>query len=240
MCRTPVSLFARLRAVVTILTATGPLWVTGLSAPRSVNAITSTAPPPAERPGIQELPRTSPLALETSGRAILEFGGRLLDPGGYPATVTGFERYLEDTGVEAVTADEMTRPNHPGIAAKLGYQEFLPPREWWTRGAALALLAQQIEERVSEPVRLRNWWRPADYNRHPGVGGAKGGDHPTAHAIDLDYSSVESRKRAERWLRDLDSRARWLELSLGLGAKSTHIGIGSPHGRREWHYAGWS
>jgi hypothetical protein len=71
------------------------------------------------------------------------------------------------------------------------------------------------------------------------VGGAKGGDHPDATALDLDYPSVAARMRAELFLRNLAKRHPWMELSLGLGPQTTHVGIGSPRGGREWHYAGW-
>jgi hypothetical protein len=58
--------------------------------------------------------------------------------------------------------------------------------------------------------------------------------------VDLDYPSVSARIKAERFLRQLDRKAPWLHLSLGLGERTTHVGIGSPKGRREWHYAGWT
>jgi hypothetical protein len=157
-------------------------------------------------------------------------------PAAYPETVSGFQAYLSDCGVRSISAADLTHPNHPRIAARLGYRDFLPPRDWWPRGTALALLAQNISSSAG-PVRVRNWWRPASYNS--GVGGAKGGDHPTANAVDLDYQRPSDRMRAERYLRDLDRRCPWMELSLGLGPQTTHVGIGSPRGRREWHYPGW-
>src|SRR5689334_11372900 len=73
------------------------------------------------------------------GRAIALFGGHLPDLSRYAATVAGFSDYLRDAGVRAVSAAELTTPHHPDIAARLGFQSFLPPKEWWPRGAALAL-----------------------------------------------------------------------------------------------------
>ena len=87
-------------------------------------------------------------------------------------------------------------PNHPEVAARLGFHSFLPPREWWSRGACLGLLAQAIRTKTAGPVHIRNWWRPAAYNLDPRVGGAKNGDHPTANALDLDYASVADRMHA--------------------------------------------
>src|SRR5512132_3498127 len=74
-------------------------------------------------------------------RAIEQFGGRIVDPVQFPNNVQGFQNYLASSGVRAFDAGELTRPNHPVIAAKLGFSSFLPPQAWWPRGAALALLA---------------------------------------------------------------------------------------------------
>jgi hypothetical protein len=37
----------------------------------------------------------------------------------------------------------------------------------------------------------------------------------------------------------VQKRFPWMQLSFGLGAQTTHIGLASPKGHREWHYAGW-
>ncbi|HEY1340118.1 MAG TPA: hypothetical protein VGF59_21545, partial [Bryobacteraceae bacterium] len=172
-------------------------------------------------------------------RAIQQLGGAAVDPSKFPETVAGFAQYLAGSGVKAVTADELTLPNHPAIAARHGFANFLPPRSWWARGAALALLAQNIDARTSTPAHVRNWWRPAAYNTDPGVGGAKNGDHPSANALDLDYSSVSDRMKAESYLRSLAKQYPWMQLSFGLGAQTIHVGLASLRGHREWHYAGW-
>ena len=163
-------------------------------------------------------------------------GGHVVSPSLYPNTVAGFEKYLTDTGISGVSAADLTRPNHPDIAARLGFQAFLPQQSWWPRGAALALLTQSIESRIGTAIHLRNWWRPPAYNRDPAVGGAENGDHPSATAIDLDYKSASDRSRAEQFLRDLNARYPWMKMSLGIGAATTHVGIGSPRGHREWRY----
>lgn len=181
-----------------------------------------------------------PSSLGIYDRAIQQLGGTVVRAGAYPATIAGFGAFLKDSGVKRVTAAEMTEPNHPEIAAKYGFRDFLPPQSWWSRGAALALVTQAIDNITSATVRVRNWWRPTAYNADKGVGGAKNGDHPTANAVDLDYQSVGDRMKAERFLRGLNSRFPWMRLSLGLGAETTHVGIDSPRGHREWHYAGWT
>jgi hypothetical protein len=172
--------------------------------------------------------------------AIQQLGGSAASLAAYPNTVEGFTSYLKACGLSGVSARELTTPNHPEVAARLGFRNFLPPKAWWPRGASLALLAQSIRAKTSGPVHIRNWWRPAAYNSDPRVGGAKNGDHPTANALDLDYSNVADRMRAETFLRRLDARCPWLGLSLGLGAQTIHVGIGSPRGHREWHYAGYA
>lgn len=181
----------------------------------------------------------APSLADVYTRSIQVLGGRVVVPQLYPATVAGFQHFLSDSGVSALSAAEMTRPNHPEVASRLGFHDFLPPQTWWARGAALALLTQIIDAQIGDVVHLRNWWRPAVYNSDPAVGGAKDGDHPSANAVDLDYRLTSQRMRAEAFLRDLNRRFPWMQLSLGLGAQTTHIGIGSPRGHREWHYAGW-
>jgi hypothetical protein len=172
-------------------------------------------------------------------RAISTLRGNPVDPGAFPLSVDGFSRYLRAVGVRSVSAADLTTPNHPGIAARLGFSAFLPDRQWWPRGAALALIAQKVRDITGERVHVRNWWRPQSYNLDPAVGGAPNGDHPTANAIDLDFLTRGARVRAESWLRSLDRANSWLGMSLGLGDRTAHIGIGSPRGRREWHYGGW-
>ena len=172
-------------------------------------------------------------------RAISSLHGTPADPNAFPHTLAGFSKYLQCSGVRTVTAADLTQPNHPEVAARLGFHEFLPDREWWPRGAALALMVEKIRAITGEQVRVRNWWRPQAYNLDPKVGGAQNGDHPTANAVDLDFLSREARVKAEAWLRMLDRTQNWLGLSLGLGDRTTHVGIGSTKGRREWHYAGW-
>lgn len=176
---------------------------------------------------------------DTYQRSIQQFGGQIADPVAFPETVAGFESYLLASGVRDISAAELTRPNHLEVAARLGFSAFLPPKAWWPRGAALALLTQSMETAIHAAAHVRNWWRPAAYNLDPAVAGARNGDHPTANAFDLDFASTIDRMKAELYLRALDKQFPWMHLSLGLGALSTHIGLGSPRGHREWHYAGY-
>ena len=148
-------------------------------------------------------------------RSIREFGGNRVNPMAYSETTAGFQSYLTDSGVKIVSARELILPNHPDVAARLGFHDFLPPRSWWPRGAALALLTQRIEFQTNSLVRVRNWWRPTAYNSDPAVGGAKAGDHPTASAVDLDYRTIAERMQAELFLRALESGVRGCSYRLG-------------------------
>lgn len=154
-------------------------------------------------------------------------------------TLDGFQSYLDDTGVDHFSAKEMTRPHHPDVAERLGYAEFLPPHSWWPRGAALALLADVLRQAVGEPVHMRNWWRPQPYNSDSTVGGASDSDHIIAAGVDLDYRSAESRRTAEGILRRYYETESWLELSLGLGNRTTHVGMLSPQGSRDGTYSSY-
>jgi len=169
-------------------------------------------------------------------RAIAYLGGTVVHPRDYEPTVAGFQAYLDATGVTHFTAVELTTPHHPEIAARFGHEALLPQREWWPRGAALALLAEELRRVVGTPIVVRGWWRPHAYNE--AVEGDPAGDHPTAHAFDIDYDSPGSRYLAELRLLQLFREVPWLDLSLGLGNMTTHVGIQSPLGCRVWYYRG--
>jgi hypothetical protein len=166
--------------------------------------------------------------------ATASFGGTVVDPRDHAMTPAGFQEYLTATGVAHFSARETLTPHDARVASELGYETFLPPHAWWKRGAALALIADELRRLVGEPVKMRNWWRPVEYNRR--VDGAEGSDHVTAHGVDLDYRSADSRRRAERRLRELDAAHPDLQFSIGLGNVTTHVGVLSPGRRRQWRY----
>lgn len=172
-------------------------------------------------------------------RAIKFFGGTAsVNPASFPMTMDGYQEYLDALGVEHFTAQEMLTPNHETTARTLGYKIFLPPHRWWKRGGAHALLADELRKLVAEPVVMRNWWRPTEYNA--AVDGAADSDHVTAHAVDLDYRSAASRRKAEKRLRELYNGETWLQMSLGLGGQTTHVGLLSPGRQRDWTYSSYT
>lgn len=180
---------------------------------------------------------------------ITRFGGDDVDPLTFPETQAGFQAYLDAVGVVHFAAYEYVEPNNPQVAADCGYTILLPERGYWRKAAALGLLADQLRALVGEPIILRNWWRPPCYNA--GVGGAAGGDHPDGDAVDLDFLSARSRADAQAflcetyWKRDLVEPADIapgsnlnprLNLSVGLGGVTIHLGVLSRNGRRFWKY----
>ncbi|BBM85965.1 D-Ala-D-Ala carboxypeptidase family metallohydrolase [Candidatus Uabimicrobium amorphum] len=173
----------------------------------------------------------------TFENAIRQLGGSAVKSTMFPKTVDGFQMYLDAVGVRYFSAREMTRPNHPDKAKQCGFDNFLPPHEDWPKGAALALLADKMRALVNEPVKMRNWWRPSCYNSK--VGGAKGSDHVQAFAVDLDFRSAQSRAKAQAYL----CQNYWsgdLQLSVGLGGVTIHLGILSPKGKRSWKYSSYT
>lgn len=163
--------------------------------------------------------------------------------------IDGLQLYLDEVGVQHVTAPDLVEPYNEAAAAMCGLVYLLPEQGEWEKAAALALFTDVLTELVGEPIFLRNWWRPPCYN--DAVGGAADGDHPDGDAIDLDFSSPATRAIAEGflcetyWNQDivapqqilpgsgLDPR---LNMSVGLGNITIHLGVLSGGGRRFWYY----
>ncbi len=202
-------------------------------------------PPPPPNPGT--------VSVIDHAFLIDRWGGTVVDPTRYPMTQDGFQAYLDATGVQHFAAWEYVVPNNEAVATRCGLSLLLPEHARWPRAAALGLLADQLRRLVNEPVTLRNWWRPPCYNE--GVGGAAGGDHPDADALDLDFRSARSRAAAQRmlcetyWQRDLVAPEEIapgsnlnprLNMSIGLGGVTIHLGLLSRNGRRFWRYDSYS
>ena len=60
-------------------------------------------------------------------RSIREFGGSVVNPMAYPGSAAGFQHYLKDSGVTAISGNALILPNHPEVAERLGFHDFLPP-----------------------------------------------------------------------------------------------------------------
>lgn len=156
----------------------------------------------------------------------------------YALTVSSLQDYFNYAGIRWFTAKEFTTPHHPDIAAHLGIVNLLPKQEYWHKAVALAALADRLRTLIVSPIMVRNWWRPETppYNRL--VGGAPSSDHIEADAIDMDFKDRLTRGKAERYLLSLYNK-NLFDLSLGLGARTIHMGIYSFKGRRQWKYSSY-
>ncbi len=180
-------------------------------------------------------------------------GGDPVNAFDYGPDLDSFQLYLDAVGVQYTSAAEIVEPYDPAAATGCGLTILLPEREQWEKIGALALFTDELRELVGEPIFMRNWWRPPCYNA--AVGGAANGDHPDADAVDLDFLSNASRAMAQKFLcetywsqdivapdqiapgADLDPR---LNMSVGLGGVSIHLGVLSAGGRRYWTYSSYT
>ena len=100
-------------------------------------------------------------------------------------------------------------------------------------------LGDRMRDAVAAPVTLRNLYRPMRYNRLVAKSGIRS-DHPNGAAGDFDFSSGAQRQTAEDAMRQVAADHPELEISLGLGARTLHVGCLSPEGSRSWFYDGYS
>ena len=161
------------------------------------------------------------------------FEKKVVDPRDHEQTIEGFQSYLDETGISYVSAKEMCTPHNPVAASESGYETFVPQHDWWERGAALASFFDYLREDLGKPIVVRNWWRPENYNAK--VGGAKSSDHIGAYAFDMDFKTYDDRRHVEALLESFYKDPE-LEVSLGLGGYSIHLGLRSEGGNRRWHY----
>jgi len=180
-------------------------------------------------------------------------GGDPVNAFDYGPDLDSFQMYLDAVGVQYFTAAEIAEPYNQAAATECGYTILLPERDQWEKAAALALFTDELRELVGEPIFMRNWWRPPCYNA--AVGGAAGGDHPDADAVDLDFSSETSRAKDQQFLCNNYWNAPiitpdqiapgavidpMLNMSVGLGGVTIHLGVLSNGGRRFWYYASYT
>lgn len=144
------------------------------------------------------------------------------------------DAFLGASGVRHFTAREVARPHNARAATRLGYKNLDPGSELWPRVGAVLLLCDVCRDAASSPVRLRNLWRPDDYNA--AVGGSVDSDHIHCLGADLDFRTADACRRAEGAVRALHERYPQLRISLGIGRKSLHVGLLTRRGTRTWGY----
>lgn len=168
-------------------------------------------------------------------RMIRKYGGTVKRASSYSFSASGFNQYLRDSGIEHYDAWDLIVPNSRSAANNCGLNNLLPSRSDWVRGAALTLWVEEASKRAGAFPRIRNWYRPPCYNS--AVGGASRSDHIQARALDVDFASSSQRRRAQSWL-----CSAWrsdLNMQIGLGAVTIHLGAESPYGKRNWFYGSY-
>lgn len=173
------------------------------------------------------------------------FGGRVVPldplPDNSPngAVVAQFRRWAHASGLTLWQTDELLIPNHPDVAARYGYSLFLPPYEWWYRWLAHALVGQALARRAPSGAVVRNLWRPEAYNADPRVGGSPQSYHVLSQAVDVDFAERRDREVAERWIRSVYCKNRWLRMGLGVGRRVLHVDLLGERSRPwQWAYDG--
>ncbi len=182
---------------------------------------------------------------------IIKFDGKVVDAKDYEASLFGFQNFISDSGITRFfTAKEMIRANNAGAAKSCGYKNLLPAKCRWKSAIAQGLLAVKLRSVINEGksnkslsgIKIRNWWRPKCYNSK--VRGAKSSDHIQARGFDLDFKSPLERAKAQSYLCSLYKEFSPLNLQVGIGCQTLHVGIGSPKrlgrypkdGSRFWTY----
>lgn len=172
--------------------------------------------------------------LEHSRDLIDDLGGIPVDPRPFPATPEGLDEYLKASGVKSFSGQAIATPFVPEAAKTCGLRNLVPAKCRWLGGVALLKIADLLHTKVPGKIRIRNWWRPTCYNRL--VDGADGSDHVQGRAIDIDFETPELRGKAQKYMCETYWQDRSVNLQIGLGGVTLHVGFDSPKGRRFWYY----
>lgn len=141
--------------------------------------------------------------------------------------LSALQAYLNAVGVIDFSAKELTKvsSDKKELAAELGFESFLPPKAWWPRLAAQAIVAQKIRDITKSQILVRNAWRPEVYNE--AVGDVKKSAHSQCCALDLVVASEEAWVKAVDFLLSLyNNKAVHLNLGLGFNKESKFIHVG--------------
>ena len=160
----------------------------------------------------------------------------------YENTVSGLASYMKDLNVRFFSVREVVTPYQKKVASRFGYSVLLPPQDMWA-GLGLVLLVADVGRAAVNPrkgppgIRLRNAYRPLDYNE--AVGGAPSSSHIHALGVDLDFKEAAHARLAEGAFRALEDRYPELRLALGIGKKTINVDVGTDKGTRTWGYGVW-
>lgn len=158
-----------------------------------------------------------------------------IEASSYEQTQSGLDAYLAAAGVRYVSAQEATTPHQRWP------RPLLPPQYAWVGIALLGRVHGALREHVGLPIKVRNWWRPPEYNEV--AKGAARSDHLWACAVDLDFTggwlrAVAARRAAQKLVVKLLPMNL---LSLGVGWTTLHVGYAAPETlrlgcHRRWKY----
>lgn len=101
-------------------------------------------------------------------------------------------------GIREQFCRQITSPNTDSIGTfrqVYGNKPFvlMPSQDRWETGLHLLTIAESLAE-YGKICEIRNWYRPEPYNR--AVSGAKGSQHLSAGAIDIEFCSVAEKNNA--------------------------------------------
>lgn len=152
-----------------------------------------------------------------------------------PGEKADLDRYINDYGIQFFSINEVVRPHRPNDALRAGYTELIAPIHLWPWVMLVLRIGDLMREEVGRGIKLRNVYRPMSYNKLVAASELES-DHPNACSGDFDFKSIDDRRTAEVLIRGLHSNHPQLEISLGMGARTLHVGVMSPMGQRSWFY----
>jgi len=165
-------------------------------------------------------------------------GLSIVDPLQFTQNNSGLTYYLREVGVLFTNGREVTTPNHPDKAEALGYDFFILPNTMWLVYGVQLTVFDRLRRVANSPVRIRNVWRPRDYNLK--VSSAPYSDHVWGCGMDLDFKTLFARRRASKLVQSFWATEAF-QLSVGTGRRTIHLGMFAPQTlkmgkQRQWKY----
>jgi hypothetical protein len=155
-------------------------------------------------------------------------GAKSIDVNSIPGDdLSALGAYLNAVGVIDFSAEELTRisSDKKELAAEFGFESFLPPKSWWPRLAAQAIVAQKIRDITRSRIEVKSAWVPEAFS--VAEKGTKNSAHTQCCALDLVVASEEAWTKAVDFLLSLyNNKAVHLNLGLGFSKQSKFIHVG--------------
>ena len=146
-----------------------------------------------------------------------------------------YGKYLKRFGIKNFSVSEVITPRDKRKARSVGFKEFISPAHLWPWTVVVLKLGELMREAVKKPIKCRNLYRPFPYNKLVAKSGIES-DHPNACGGDFDFPTSNDRRIAEAVIRTWARVNPLLEMSMGAGKKTLHVGALSPKGSRTWFY----